>query len=232
MNRNSALRYFVWLGPTAASPCLVAATLMTATYARSAPVGPVVPLAVPSGTAVLSTPGNILNPSQNTGGPIINWSQFNIGSGNSAKFVQPAASSSVLNRLTNDAAATITGVQRSSDGGKVSIGSGTSQFGETRISVGGSIAITSNGGITQDIVILNGQTVLVTGAKVSLVDAAMPGIKVEITGAKGGGTNLDAVVSAAGRRGIGGLLVGSSGVPGASSVVYQDGRILLRAAGR
>ncbi|MBI3096068.1 MAG: filamentous hemagglutinin N-terminal domain-containing protein, partial [Rhodocyclales bacterium] len=57
---------------------------------------------VVNGTANIAQVGNVLTVT-NSNGAIINWQQFNIDAGQTARFVQPSASSSVLNRvLAND----------------------------------------------------------------------------------------------------------------------------------
>ena len=58
--------------------------------------------AVVSGNASFSNIGNTLNVT-NSNGAIINWNTFSIGAGESTRFIQPSASSAVLNRvLAND----------------------------------------------------------------------------------------------------------------------------------
>lgn len=53
---------------------------------------------VAAGTAVISQTGNTLTVT-NTSGAIINWQGFSIGSNETARFIQPSAVSSVLNRV-------------------------------------------------------------------------------------------------------------------------------------
>jgi len=53
---------------------------------------------VVNGTATLNQVGNVLTVT-NSNGAIINWQQFNIDAGQTARFIQPSASSSVLNRV-------------------------------------------------------------------------------------------------------------------------------------
>src|SRR5579885_1328113 len=62
--------------------------------------------ATPSGGQVVAGRGNISNPNQNltvihqkSNNLVINWNSFNIGSGQTVKFVQPSASSAALNRI-------------------------------------------------------------------------------------------------------------------------------------
>ncbi|MDP1634654.1 MAG: hypothetical protein Q8L69_08210, partial [Gallionellaceae bacterium] len=75
----------------------------------------------------------------------------------------------------------------------------------------------------------NGETILAAGATVSLIDSALPGVKVDITGAAGISTNLGTIVAEAGRIGIAGVIVRNSGTLNASSVVADGGRIFLKA---
>ena len=60
----------------------------------------------PQGGHVVAGSGNITNPNknltvihQNSSGLIINWNSFNIGNGQTVRFIQPNASSSALNRI-------------------------------------------------------------------------------------------------------------------------------------
>ena len=75
----------------------------------------------------------------------------------------------------------------------------------------------------------NGETILAAGNTVSLIDSALPGVKVDITGATGNSTNLGTITAEAGRIGIAGVIVRNSGMLNASSVVNEGGRIFLRA---
>ncbi|MES2262903.1 MAG: filamentous hemagglutinin N-terminal domain-containing protein [Pseudomonadota bacterium] len=76
-----------------------------------------------------------------------------------------------------------------------------------------------------------GEVILAAGQSVTLIDSAMPGVKVEIQGAAGNVTNLGRIVSEAGRIGIAGVLVKNSGTLNAGSAVGEGGRIFLRALG-
>jgi filamentous hemagglutinin family protein len=73
--------------------------------------GPVV-----SGNATLSLNGQKLTVT-NIPGAAINWQSFSIGTGNVIQFIQPSASSLVLNRVTGSTPSTILGAMVSS--GKV-----------------------------------------------------------------------------------------------------------------
>jgi filamentous hemagglutinin family protein len=90
-----------------------------------------------------------------------------------------------------------------------------------------SVAGEANSGI---ITTPGGETILAAGATVSLIDSALPGIKVDITGATGNATNLGTITAEAGRIGIAGVIVKNSGTLNASSVVSEGGRIFLKAS--
>lgn len=64
------------------------------------PVGPV----VAAGTATINQSGNALTVTSSNGA-IVNWNTFSIPAGSTTHFVQPAASSTVLNRVLNDPSA-------------------------------------------------------------------------------------------------------------------------------
>lgn len=72
----------------AVAACFVAANSM------ALPVGP----QVVNGTATISQVGNTLNVT-NSNGAILNWQSFNIGANETTRFIQPSASSAVLNRV-------------------------------------------------------------------------------------------------------------------------------------
>ena len=55
---------------------------------------------VVGGAASISSSGNTLTVQQTTSRAIINWSSFDIGSGETTQFVQPSSSSIALNRVT------------------------------------------------------------------------------------------------------------------------------------
>ncbi|WP_310452564.1 filamentous hemagglutinin N-terminal domain-containing protein, partial [Sulfuritalea sp.] len=78
--------------------CLAIAACFATADALALPVG----AQVVNGAASIAQTGNVLTVT-NSNGAIINWQQFNIDAGQTARFVQPSASSSVLNRvLAND----------------------------------------------------------------------------------------------------------------------------------
>jgi len=91
---------------------MLAATLVFvyATLAHAFPTGP----QVISGTAALSQSGNLLT-INNSANAILNWQQFNITVGESVRFNQPTASSSVLNQVLGADPSSIYG-QLSSNG--------------------------------------------------------------------------------------------------------------------
>lgn len=103
--------------------------------------------------------------------------------------------------------------------------------GEIRTPAGGSVyligANVSNEGI---IVTPGGETILAAGNTVSLIDSALPGVKVDVTGTAGNATNLGTITAEAGRIGIAGVIVRNSGTLNASSVVSEGGRVFLKAS--
>ncbi len=190
--------------------------------------GPVNPVVV-SGSA--SLPSSKVLAVTNGNGVITNWNQFSIAPGDAVRFVQPGAAQATLNRLLvnpssiSDALTSTGGIQLPRPAG------GTNQSG-TEIPVGGNVFLTSNNVTGKDIITVKGQTVLATGATVSLADSGMPGIKVEITGAKGNGTNLDAVMATVGRIGIVGALIQNSSQSNTGRVVNEGGRIFFKGGQR
>ena len=78
--------------------CLAVAACFATADALALPVG----AQVVNGAASIAQVGSVLTVT-NSNGAVINWQQFNIDPGQTARFVQPSASSSVLNRvLAND----------------------------------------------------------------------------------------------------------------------------------
>jgi filamentous hemagglutinin family protein len=103
--------------------------------------------------------------------------------------------------------------------------------GEIRTPSGGSVYLVgSNVGNEGIIHTPAGETILASGATVSLIDSATPGVKVDITGAEGNSTNLGTITAEAGRVGIAGVIVRNSGLINASSVVSDGGRVFLKAS--
>ncbi|MDO8788808.1 MAG: filamentous hemagglutinin N-terminal domain-containing protein, partial [Sulfuritalea sp.] len=74
--------------------CLAIAACFASADAFALPVG----AQVVNGTATMAQAGNVLTVT-NSNGAIINWQQFNIGAGQTTRFEQASASSSVLNRV-------------------------------------------------------------------------------------------------------------------------------------
>ncbi|MDZ4254557.1 MAG: filamentous hemagglutinin N-terminal domain-containing protein [Sulfuritalea sp.] len=103
--------------------------------------------------------------------------------------------------------------------------------GEIRTPAGGSVYLIGSNVSNEGIITTpGGETILAAGATVSLIDSAMPGVKVDITGAAGDATNLGEITAEAGRIGIAGVIVRNSGTLNASSVVNDGGRIFLKAS--
>ncbi|MDO8788361.1 MAG: filamentous hemagglutinin N-terminal domain-containing protein [Sulfuritalea sp.] len=103
--------------------------------------------------------------------------------------------------------------------------------GEIRTPAGGSVYLIGSNVSNEGIITTpKGETILAAGTTVSLIDSALPGVKVDITGAEGNSTNLGTITAEAGRIGIAGVIVRNSGQINASSVVSEGGRIFLRAS--
>ena len=65
---------------------------------------------VAAGSATINAPSNgAMTINQNSNSAIINWQSFNIGQSNSVTFIQPDASSAILNRVTGSTSTTIAG---------------------------------------------------------------------------------------------------------------------------
>lgn len=104
--------------------------------------------------------------------------------------------------------------------------------GEIRSASGGSIFLVApevqNSGVIEA---PGGEVILAAGDRVSLIDTATPGVRVELGGAPGQVTNLGRVLADAGSVGIAGALVRNSGSVSADSVVRKGGRVFLSASG-
>ena len=81
----------VRLGVAAVAACFISAPVL------SLPVNPT----VVNGAATFNQAGKVLTVT-NSNGAIINWDKFSIKAGETTQFVQPSASSAVLNRVLND----------------------------------------------------------------------------------------------------------------------------------
>lgn len=73
------------------------ALLLSTAFADPLPTNP----SVAAGSASFSSGANSLVVTQSTSNAIINWNTFSVASGNTVQFVQPSASSAVLNRVTS-----------------------------------------------------------------------------------------------------------------------------------
>ena len=98
------------LNPVAVAVSLLLAPAATA-WAQALPQG----AQVVAGQAAIATLGNQMTVT-NTAGAVLNWQSFSIGAGQSVRFVQPSASSQVLNRVVGRDASQIAG-RLSSNGG-------------------------------------------------------------------------------------------------------------------
>ena len=91
------------LNPVALAVSLLLAPAATA-WAQALPQG----AQVVAGQAAIATLGNQMTVT-NTAGAVLNWQSFSIGAGQSVRFVQPSASSQVLNRVVGRDASQIAG---------------------------------------------------------------------------------------------------------------------------
>lgn len=100
MRHGLALRPLVW--------CIAAALAALAAPRLRADVLPTAPQVV-GGQASVSQSGNQQTVLQSTDRAIINWGSFSIGAGAGVSFIQPSASSVVLNRVTGNDPSSILG---------------------------------------------------------------------------------------------------------------------------
>jgi filamentous hemagglutinin family protein len=108
--------------------------------AQQLPTGGVISL----GNGVISTSGNTMTVNQSSNILATNWQSFNIGSGNTVRFVQPNAASIALNRVTGTTASTINGSLQA-NGQVFLINPNGVLFGQTaQVNVGGLVATTLN----------------------------------------------------------------------------------------
>jgi len=91
-----------------ALPIALASALSAVPAAYANPTSPT----VVNGTVSMSTVGNTLTVT-NTPGSIIHWQQFSINAGETTRFIQQGATSSVLNRVTGGSASQIMGALQS-----------------------------------------------------------------------------------------------------------------------
>jgi|GEM_PF-3033559 len=109
-------------------------------YAYANPVGG----NVAGGSATISSAGKTETINQTSGKAVIDWSQFNINSGETTKFVQPNASSLTVNRVHDNDPSKILGTL-SANGNLVLINPNGVFFGKgSRVDVNGIIATTSD----------------------------------------------------------------------------------------
>lgn len=119
--------------------CLAVASCFYAGIADANPTG----ASVASGTATLSASGSTLTVT-NSPNAIINWQSFGIEAGETVKFIQQSASSSVLNRVTGGGASQILGTLQS-NGRVLLINPAGIIFGQgASVDVGGLVASTLN----------------------------------------------------------------------------------------
>ena len=98
---------------------------------------------VAAGQASAQTQGNVLTVT-NSANAILNWQSFSIGAQNSVRFVQPSASSQVLNRVTGNDPSAILG-RLSSNGRVWLLNPNGVMFGQgARVDVAGLVASTLN----------------------------------------------------------------------------------------
>ncbi|WP_430511493.1 GLUG motif-containing protein [Pannonibacter phragmitetus] len=91
----------------------IAITLMTSTalflphisLAGELPTG----ANIQAGDVSVGVSGNVMTVTQGSDRSIVNWNAFSIGAGNTVNFVQPGASSAILNRVTGATPSTIAG---------------------------------------------------------------------------------------------------------------------------
>ncbi len=217
----------------------LAATMALSAYAQALPspipiqaLAPAPPILKPLSPMVINGSAT-LNPGGNLGlqggsGAIANWNKFNLPAGGAIQFQQPKDSVATLNRVPpqpvaiHDPLGTKSRVTLTDPAGVVHL-SGIKTAAGTSAYLTGSTE-TSKGIISTP----NGQTFLATGATVSLIDSATPGIKVEITGAKSNATNLGAIMAEVGRIGLAGAIARDSNRSNAASIVNEGGRIFLQ----
>src|SRR5258706_132933 len=179
--------------------------LVAYAFAGSALANPNGP-AVVNGTANFATAGKSLTVT-NTPNAIINWQAFSIGAGESTRFVQQSASSSVLNRVVGQDPSAILGTLRS-NGRVFLLNPNGILFGAgSRVDVAGLVASTLNlsnqdflagrlsfeSGAAANSIVNHGSIVTPVGGRIEITgeEVALNGnARVEATGRQGGGTVL------------------------------------------
>ena len=237
---------------------------------------------VASGRVAMSTTANVMTINQSTPQAIVNWNSFNIDSGYKVKFVQPDATSSILNRVSSGTLSSIQGQLEAN--GKVwlinpagiMIGSGatinvagfvastlqvsdsdflanrlkfTSGAGAGVVANDGAIATSEGGHVylvgarvdnrgsinvnaIDPIALASGKAILAAGDTVTLTlaDATLPGIKVDVTGVSGSVNNIGQIVSKAGSIGLAAAFVNNTGTLDVNQISSRDGRVFLQAS--
>ena len=118
-----------------------AAALIASPAAQANPVGGV----VTTGSASVSTSANKTNVTQKSEDVVINWSSFNIGSGQTTQFYQPNAQAIAVNRVGGANASQILGTL-DANGRVVLINGNGVLFGKgAQVNVGSLIATTTDG---------------------------------------------------------------------------------------
>lgn len=93
-------------------PALLATSALASAMARPAHADmPVLPTGanIAAGAVDISQTGSTMTVNQNSGAAIVNWGAFSVGQGGSVTFVQPDATSVILNRVTGETTSTIAG---------------------------------------------------------------------------------------------------------------------------
>ncbi|WP_353229036.1 MBG domain-containing protein [Novosphingobium sp.] len=93
------------LNLTASVTALLAATAAAPAFAGGLPING----SVATGNASIAGSGNTLTINQTTANAVINWQSFDVGAGNTVRFVQPDVSSATLNRVTGNTTSVIAG---------------------------------------------------------------------------------------------------------------------------
>ena len=202
--------------------------MFAAIQAYANPTGP----AVAAGSASFSTSGSTLTV-VNSNNTIINWQGFSIGAGETTRFNQPSASSTVLNRVVTANPSSIFGSLTSngnvflvnpngvifSQGSQVSVGGltvSTTNITDANFLAG---AYTFSGGGTASIVVdgtmvATGNLTFISGGTVSASGVVTAGGAVSIPGqiSTGGGVGLisGSTISVAGTTSTGTILLTSS----------------------
>jgi filamentous hemagglutinin family protein len=194
---------------------LAAASLFAGSALQAA--SPVLPsgLQVVQGQATLQTSGRQLTVT-NSAGALLNWQQFSIGAGDAVRFVQPSASSKVLNRVVGQDPSQIFG-SLSSNGQVWLLNPNGVLFGAgARVDVAGLVASTLR---LDDTAWRDG----LASGRFSLAGAADGAFGATVV-------NQGELRSTSGGRVL--LLGGSGGVRNEGLIEAPDGQVVLAAGGR